>query len=161
MAAVDFNKALDVKASEVKAVPVPPIGHYVWIVTGQGIINTEGQWNSVRFPVRAVQVFEDADDVDRDDLAEFGKVTGIVNSVAFLFDSQDGTEADLITFQNRVKRFAETLGIEDTANKTLRQLCLEAANKKFVGQLVHKQDKRDASGETMQANIGKTAPYEG
>ena len=57
MAAIDFNKALDVKASEVKAVPVAPVGHYVWQITGQGVINTEGRWNSVRFPCRAVGVF--------------------------------------------------------------------------------------------------------
>lgn len=159
MAAIDFTKALDVKASEVKAVPLPPVGHYVFQVTDGGILNTEGRWNSYRFPVKAVSVFEDANDVDPDALADYGKVTSIANSVSFMFDSEEGTETDLIQFQNRVKKFcADHLGIEDADNKTLRQLAAEAKHKRFVGQLLHKQDKRDPSGETMQAQIGKTAP---
>lgn len=161
MAGVDFNKALDVKASEVKAVPLPPTGHYVWQVTTAGAINTEGRWNSVRFPVKATGVFEDAEDVDADELKEYGKVTSITNSIVFMFDSEEGTETDLIQFQNRVKRFvADHLQVEGAEDMSLRQLLSAAVNKRFVGQLVHKQDKRDASGETMQANIARTAPLE-
>lgn len=161
MAAIDFSKALDVKAAEVQAVPLPPIGHYVFQITAPGQINTEGRWNSVRFTAKAVSTFEDANDVDPDALAEFGKVTSIVNSVSFMFDSEEGTETDLIQFQNRVKKFcADHLKIEDAENKSLRQLLAEAQHKRFVGQMVHKQDKRDPSGETMQAQIGRTAPVE-
>lgn len=160
MAAIDFTKALDVKASEVKAVPLPPIGHYVFQVTGPGSINTDGRWQSVRFNVRGISVWEDADDVDADELREYGKPTSIVNNVAFMFDSEEGSEADLINMQNRVKKFAQHCGVEDIENKTLRQLVADCANKRFVGQIQHKQDKRDATGETMQAQIGRTAPVD-
>lgn len=161
MAAIDFNKALDVKAADVKAVPVPPIGHYVWQVSAIPTINTEGRWQAVRFPVKAVKTFEDADDVDADELKEYGKVTSITNSVAFMFDSEEGTETDMIQFQNRVKRFcADHLLIEGADEMSLRELLTKSVNKQFVGQLVHKQDKRDTTGETMQANIARTAPLE-
>lgn len=159
--AVDFNKALDVKAKDVAPVPVPPVGHYIFQVTKVPSIDTQSRWNRVTFPCRATGVFEDADDVDQDELRTFGKVTSIMIQHSFLFDSEEGTEADLITFQNRVKRFCgEHLGIEDWENKSLRQLLNESAQKKFVGQLTHRADSRDPTGETMQAQISRTAPVE-
>ena len=159
--ALDFNSALNVKASDVKAVPVPPIGHYVWQVTKVPTINTEQRWQRVEFPVRAVSVFEDADDVDPDALKDYGKVTSIMNRVSFMFDSEEGTETDLITMQNQIKRFcADHLKIEGAEDMTLKEMLNASVNKKFVGQLVHKADKRDPSGETMQANIGRTAPLD-
>lgn len=159
MAAIDFNKALDVKASEVKAVPVPPVGHYIWQVKKVPEINTEGRWNRVEFSVQAVGVYEDAGDVDMEELAAFGKVTSIQNRVSFMFDSEEGTEADMIAMQNRIKRFcADHLKIEGADDMSLKQLLNASVNKRFVGQLTHKPDKQDP--ETMRANIGKTAPVD-
>lgn len=159
--AVDFMKALDVKAKDVAPVPVPPVGHYIWQVTKVPQINTEGQWQRVTFPLRAVSVFEDANDVDPDELKAYGKVTNILINHSFMFDSQEGTEADLIQFQNRIKRFCvDHLKIEGGEDMSLRQLLNESVNKKVVGQLTHRPDKRDLSGETMQAGLGRTAPLE-
>lgn len=157
MAAMDFNKALDMKASEVKAVPLAPIGHYIWQVSAVPVINTEGRWNSVNFPVKCVMPYEDADDVDPEELATFGKIAGLMNRVSFLFDSEEGTETDLIQFQNQVKRFCGvTLSVEGADDMTLKELLNASVNKQFVGQLIHKADKRDP--EHMHANIGRTAP---
>lgn len=156
--ALDFNKALDVKAEDVKPVPLPPVGHYLFQVTKVPTINTEGRWQRVSFPVRAIGVFEDANDVDPEDLAAYGKVTNILQNVSFMFDSEEGTETDLINFQNRVMKFVRATLKAGDDKMSLRQLLNEAVNKKFVGQITHGQDKRDASGETMQANIGRTAP---
>ena len=90
MAAMDFNKALDVKASEVKAVPVPPIGHYVWQVTAIPAISDGEEWQSVEFRLQAVSVFEDANDVDADELKVFGNVTSIRNRKSFMFNKITG-----------------------------------------------------------------------
>lgn len=159
--ALDFNSALNVKAEDVKAVPVPPIGHYVWQVTKVPTINTEGQWQRVEIPVRAVSVYEDANDVDPDALREYGKVTSIMNRVTFMYDSVNGTETDLITMQNQVKRFcADHCKVEGAEKMSLKEMLNATVNKKFVGQLNHKPDKRDPSGETMNANIGRTAPLD-
>jgi hypothetical protein len=160
MAKLDFNAALDVKAEDVKPVPLAPVGHYVFAVTKVPQIVTDQRWNRVSFPVRATSVFEDANDVDADDLAAYGKVTNIMNQVSFMFDSEEGTETDLIQFQNRVKNFVVNTLKAGDMSMSLRQLLNEAVNKKFVGQITHAPDKRDASGETMQANIGRTAPLE-
>lgn len=154
--ALDFNKALDVKAEDVKPVPTPPAGHYVWKVT-KGSINADAeQWQSVRFNCQAVSVFEDANDVDPEDLAAYGKVTGIMSDKSFMFDKINGTETDLIRMQNDVKRFAEHCGVEDVEKKSLKQLISECQNKQFVGQLNLKP--RKDNPEAMNANIGKTAP---
>jgi len=160
VAALDFNKALDVKASEVKAVPVPPVGHYVWQITGIGEINQDNEtWDMINIPCQAVSVFEDADDVDREALVEYGKVTSIRNRVSFMFNKKEGTEAELIGVQNRVKRFCvDVLKIEGGENMSLRELLSSVKNKRFIAPITHSLDKRDPSGETMQANIGKTAP---
>jgi hypothetical protein len=157
MAAMDFNKALDVKASEVKAVPVPPIGHYVWQVTAIPAISDGEEWQSVEFRLQAVSVFEDANDVDADELKVFGNVTSIRNRKSFMFNKITGTETDLISFQNQIKRFMiDHLKIEDGDNMSLRQLMNASVNKRFVGQLTHKPDKNDQ--EVIRANVGRTAP---
>lgn len=155
--AVDFNKALDVKASDVEAVPVPPIGHYVWQITKVPEINTENRWNSVNFQCKAVSVYEDANDVDADDLKAFGKVTSIQNRKSFMFDSEEGTEVDLISFQNQVKRFlSDHVQVEGAMDMSLREGLNASVNKRFVGELTHKPDKQDP--EVIRANIGRTAP---
>lgn len=159
MAALDFNKALDVKGEDVKAVPVPPIGHYIWQVTGVVEITDGDVWQSVNFPCSAVSPYEDADDVDPDALKDFGKIQGYRNRKSFMFNKQDGTETDLINFQNQIKRFCgDHLGIEGADGMTLREMLSASKNKQFVGQLGHKPDKQDA--ETIRANIGRTAPVD-
>ena len=159
MAAMDFNKALDMKASEVKAVPVPPVGHYVWQVSAVPSINDGDVWQSVEFPLQAVSVAEDADDVDADALKEYGKVTSIRNRKSFMFNKQEGTETDLISFQNQIKRFCiDHLKVEDGENMSLRQLMNAPVNKRCIGQLTHKPDKNDP--EVIRANVGRTAPVE-
>lgn len=156
MAALDFNKALDVKASDVAPVPVPPIGHYVWQVTKVPEIQDGDIWQSVNFPVACIGVYEDADDVDRDELKEFGKIQGYQNRKSFMFNKQEGTETDLISFQNQIMRFMIDHLKAGDDSMTLRQLMNASVNKRFVGQLTHKPDKQDP--ETTRANIGKTAP---
>lgn len=157
MAGLNFMSALDVKAEDVKPVPVPPAGHYVFQVTKPGVINDGEVWQSVRFSCQAVSVFEDANDVDPDDLKAFGKVTSIMNDKSFMFNKQDGTETDLIRFMNDVKRFcADHLQIEGAEKMTLRELMAKSANKRFVGQLNLKPAKNNP--EQLMANIGKTAP---
>lgn len=157
MAGLDFMKALDVKAEDVKPVPTPPAGHYVFQVTKPGAINDGEQWQSVRFTSQAVSVFEDANDVDPEDLAAYGKVTSLVNDKSFMFDKINGTEADLIRFQNDVKRFCvDHLQIEGADKMTLRQMLAASVNKRFVGQVVLKP--RKDNPEAMNVNIGKTAP---
>lgn len=157
MAGLNFMSALDVKAEDVKPVPTPPAGHYVFQVTKPATINDGEQWQSVRFPCQAVSVFEDANDVDPDDLKAYGKITSIVNDKSFMFDKINGTETDLIRFQNDVKRFcADHLQIEGADKMTLREMLAKAANKRFVGQLVLKP--RKDNPEAMNVNIGRTAP---
>lgn len=156
MAALDFNKALDVKASEVAPIPVPPTGHYVWQVTRVPEIQDGDTWQSVNFLCQAVSVFEDTDDVDRDELKAFGKITSIQNRVSFMFNKVEGTEADLVTFQNRMKRFMVDHLQAGGEDMSLRQLMNASVNKRFIGQLTHRQDKNDP--ELLRANIGRTAP---
>ena len=161
MAALDFNKALDVKASEVKAVPVPPVGHYIWQITGVGEINNENdKWWMVNVPVVGVQPFEDADDVDQEALKEYGKISSFRTRMTWMLEKGVATETDMISLQNRIKRFmVDHVKVEGGEDMTLRELLSACKNKRFVGQLTHKADKRDA--ETMNANITRTAPIDG
>lgn len=157
MAAIDFNKALDVKASEVAPVPVPPTGHYVFRVTKVPEINDGDEWWSINFQAQGVKVFEDADDVDADLLKEYGKPTSIQNRVSFMINKKEGTDADMINLQNRIKRFCvDHLQIDGGEDMTLRQLLNASVNKTFVGQITHRADKQDP--EIIRANIGRTAP---
>lgn len=157
MAGLNFMSALDVKAEDVKPIPVPPAGHYIFQVTKPGTINDGEQWQSIRFSCQAVGVFEDANDVDPDDLKAFGKVTSILQDKSFMFNKTEGSEADLIRLQNDVKRFCvDHLKIEGAENMTLREMLAKAVNKRFVGQLNLKPAKNNP--EQLMANIGRTAP---
>src|SRR5690606_12640920 len=99
---VDFNKLADKKLEEVERPPLPPVGHY-------RLKNTkvpdwdprpEGEWFIIEFTMQAQEAM---DDVDPDDLAAFGKVTGAVLRKSFMCSRDDEVEADKMLYN--VKRF--------------------------------------------------------
>ncbi len=154
---MDFNKILDVKMDAVERPPLPPIGHYVFQVKKVPEINQKegAQWSSINFQCAAIEVYEDADDVDADDLKKFGGAKNVFSRYSFMFDSEDETQQARSKFA--LKTFLEDhLGIDPAL--TLKAALNAAVNKRFVGKLRHRADKQNA--ENIYAEIEKTAKLE-
>lgn len=155
--AMDFNKALDTKASEIERPPLPPIGHYVFQVTKVPVQRESEPWQFVEFNCRGVAVFEDADDVDADELEAFGKVTSIFTRKSFVFNTED--DAAFAQTLHQLKTFClDHLKIEGGDKMTVKELLNASVNKQFVGQLNHRPNKNDP--EQSFAEIGRTAPLD-
>lgn len=158
--AMDFNKALTTAVESIERPPVPPIGHYVWHITKVPTMEKRGQddmYQVVEFPLKAVKVFEDANDVDADELKAYGKVENITNRLTFMFDTTD--EAKFAQTLFRLKTFLKEHARVDMDDKTaLKEALNSAANKRFVGELRHRPDKQNP--EVIYAEIGRTAPLE-
>jgi hypothetical protein len=154
---MDFNKALAVKASAVEKPPLPPIGHYIFQISKKPEIKESetSSWSSINFQCQAVGVFEDADDVDADDLKKFGGVKNVQTRYSFMFNDEDETQQARSLFY--LKEFlVKQLGLEDTAS--LMENLSASINKRFVGKLRHRPDKNKP--EDVYAEIEKTAAVE-
>lgn len=157
--AVDFNKALNSAVESIERPPVPPVGHYVWQITKVPVMEKRGKddmYQVVEFPLQAVSVFEDANDVDPDDLKAYGKVTGIRDRLTFMFDTTDDARFQQTLF--RLKTFLKDhLKLDVNENTPLKEALNMAVNKRFVAPLSHRPDPQNP--ETLYTQVGRTAPF--
>jgi hypothetical protein len=133
---MDFNSALDTKASDVEKPPVMPQGTYIWKVSKVPSLSTSksGEWSIVEFPIRGVQA---EDDVDPDELEEFGGVGSAINRISFMAPTADTPEgeADRKKAMYRIKKFCqETLRVDADDNATLRELLDASVECQFLAQ---------------------------
>lgn len=153
---LDFNSIANTKVEDVKAVPLPPVGHYRWRVTKLPTIRDfsgkDGtEYQSVDFAVQVVAPLEDVEP------AEYaGELTDIRQSLGFLFNKAD--ETAFIRMQNNLKRFLlEHLQVGDES-MSFKELFNASVNAQFVAPIQWTPNKNDP--EQMNANIGRTAPLE-
>lgn len=149
-----FTDALDRKMEEVKRPPNPPIGHYIWQVkkhpeTDSFEARTSGkQFDKLTFSMTCI---EPSDDVDPDDLADYGNVAGFITSKVFMFDNEDEQAFERSMFN--MKRFLEHLGVDESLS--LSEALAASVNAQCLGELKHRADPQDA--EVVYAELGKTA----
>jgi len=149
-----FTDALDRSLEDVKRPPNPPIGHYVWQVSKHPdnssfeAKSTGKTFDRVEFTVKIVSPM---DDVDPDDLADYGDVSGFTSRNSFLFDNEDEQAFERSLFN--LKRFFEHLGL--TEGEIAENLA-NSVGAQFVGELKHRPDPTDP--EIVYAELGRTAP---
>jgi len=149
-----FSDVLDRKVEDVKRPPNPPIGHYIWQVKKQPDSepfesrNTGKTFDRVSFQMACVEA---TDDVDPDELEEFGNVAGFVTTKSFLFDNEDETAFQRSEYN--LKRFLEHLGIDESLS--LGEALAASVNAQCMGELRHRPDPNDP--EIVYAELGKTA----
>lgn len=149
---------LDIASKPVEAIerpPLPPIGTYRWSITKlpERTESADKKWEFLRVFCRAI---EPLDNVDMTDYK--GDPAGILMSVSFVFNTEDEAAFDMTLFRMR-QFFEKHVGCVEK-DATIAQMLNASVNGQFLGDVVWKQDKRDESGETMQAEIGRTAPVE-
>jgi hypothetical protein len=149
-----FTDALDRTMESVKRPPNPPVGHYTWQVKKHPENDSFDSRNSgktfdrVNFQMVAI---EPQDDVDPDDLNEYGDVAGFITNKSFLFDN--GDEQAFERSMYNLKRFLEHLGVDE--GLALSEALAACVGTQCVGELKHRPDPNDA--EIIYAELGRTA----
>lgn len=149
-----FTDALDRRGEDIKRPPNPPVGHYTWQVQKQPSnesfeAKSSGKtFDRVAFPMVIVEA---SDDVDPDELKEFGNPAGFMSSKTFLFDNED--EQAFERSLNNLKRFLEHLGVD--TGQELGQMLSDSVGAQCLGELKHRPDPTDS--EIIYAELGKTA----
>lgn len=152
---VDFASIASKKVEEVERPPLPPVGTYRWRVIKIPAQTKSGdeKWEFVRF---ACKVVEPLDNVEIGDYK--GDPTNIMLTKTFMFDTED--EASFESTLYNMKQFCEKHLQCVEPGMSIAEMLNNSVNAEFFGDVRWTQDKRDQSGETFNAEIGRTAPVE-
>lgn len=150
-----FSESLDRRLEEVERPVNPPIGYYTWQVTKHPDVDTfesaAGEpFTRVTWQCKAVEAQED---VDPDELAEFGNVAGFACRKVFLFNEAEGKERDFDNSEFQMKQFMLAIGASEEMSRS--EAMAACVNGMFIGELTHRADKNDP--DVIYAEIKKTA----
>jgi hypothetical protein len=151
-----FTEALDRKMEEITRPPVLPLGNYVWVVSkhpdSDEIEGKDGtKWDRLTFPLKCVSA---TDDVDPDELAEFGNPAGALDRKVFLFNTSDDKEAEFDKSMFQVKQFLVNCGVAEDV--PLNEGLGDCVGMQVMGELRHRPDVNDP--EIIWTEVGRTAP---
>lgn len=153
---MDFAQALEGKASDFEPPKLQPVGTYVWAVSKPfaQTLSGKGDWDIVTFFVKCLSAEED---VDPDDLDDFGSVKNLPQRVVFLFPKSPDDKNNWLKTMDEMKSFLySTLMVEET--DSMKADMASATNSQFLGVIKHSKDSRSENG--MQAEIGAKAPVD-
>ena len=151
-----FTEALDRKLEDIKRPPNPPVGHYIWQVAKHPDMdefesrNTGTHFERITFQVSVVSP---SDDVDTDDLADYGNVTGYTSRKSFMFSSDEDDKASFERSMFNLRRFLGHCGVDPELS--LSEALAATVGQQFLGELTHRPDPQDS--EIIYAEVGKTA----
>ena len=156
-----FSDSLNRRMDDIKQ-PMPlPIGHYIWAIEKMPDVDTftskDGdEFERVTFQIACAGVATDFEDVDEDELAEYGDPAGARNRKTFLFNTNPEKENDFDRSLAGLKRFLGHAGMPvDDDSKSLEELIAESIGMQFYGQVTHRLDPKD--DEIVYAEVGRTA----
>lgn len=152
-----FTDALDRKAEEIKRPPNLPTGHYTFAVKAVPEIEdfesarTGDTFDRVQFQMSCI---EPQDDVDADELSDFGNVAGQTLRKTFLFNTTEGKEAEFARSEFNLKRFlVDHLALDESM--TMEELLNAAVGAQCIAEVTHRPDPNDP--EVVYAELGRTA----
>lgn len=153
--ALNFADIASKKVEEVERPPLPPVGTYRFRVmkVPESTKSGDEQWEFLRFNCRAI---EPMDNVDLSDYK--GDPANIMLSKSFVFNSSDEAAFEQTLFQ--LRQFCEKHLRCVEPGMSIAEMLNASVNAEFLGDVKWSQDKRDQSGETFNAEIGRTAPVE-
>lgn len=137
----NFMDALNTRISDIEKPKLMPIGTYVWAVNKphKEATSKDGKWFSIEVPCLPKMPYEDAEDVDADELAAFGPLKSAPNSIRFMLDLQAEGTVDQEKFMYNVKRFLiDTLRVEAEEDSTLKELLGKMVGAEFIAQAAHR-----------------------
>lgn len=141
---------LAAKRQEVEAPSLLPIGTYTWRVAGQYTEQENPEWTILNVPVQCVEAHED---VDEDELKEFGSVAAIRNRVSFFMTNDPEDKQGLEQAQFDVEQFIDACGVETDEDETLEEGLGRILGCTFAAPVTHKPDKKNP--DRINTNLGK------
>lgn len=151
-----FSDSLDRKAEEIQRPPTLPVGHYVFQVKEAPEIEefesakTGDTFERVQYLLTCIEA---SDDVDPDELNDYGNVQGATLRKTFLFNVSEGKEADYARSEFNLKRFlVEHCGCSE--DQTIAELLNDAVGNQVMAEVTHRPDPNDP--EVVYAEIGRT-----
>lgn len=155
---MDFMSILNTRAGEIEK-PMPlPVGTYVWKVNKAHKQSQTGQgaWDVIEFPIVAVRVDEDADDIDADDLEKFGNLNQAVNRISFMFSTDSANAAERARTAHNLKQFLlNTLRVDGSEDSTIKELLAAAIGCEFRAQASHRTA---PDGENVYVDVKNWMP---
>jgi len=150
-----FSDALDRKLEDIKRPPNPPVGHYVWQIPKHPDIDEFTARSGVDFERITFQLacVSPGDDVDADELAEYGNVVGYRSRKTFLFADSEEDQANFDRSMFNLRRFLGHCGIDEELSLT--EALAAAVGTQCLGELTHRPDPEDT--EVIYAEVGTTA----
>lgn len=151
-----FSDALDRKLEDIKRPPNLPVGHYVWQVQKHPDMDdiesskTGMTYDRIVFQLSCISA---SDDVDEDELADFGNVQGQVQRKTFMFPTDEEEKASFERTMFNLRRFLGHLGVDE--NLPLSEALANSVGQQCLGELTHRPDPNDP--EVVYAEVGKTA----
>lgn len=149
-----FTEALDRKLEDVKRPPNLPIGHYVMQVQKHPeIIDRDGQNGSFQIVKFNMVVVSPHDDVDPDDLEDYGNVEGALLSRDFIFSNSPDDKAKFEQSMFNLKRFLGHLGVDESLSLT--EAFAACPGSQCLAKIKHRPDPNDP--EIIYQDIERTA----
>lgn len=149
-----FTDSLDRNLEDIKRPPNLPIGHYTWQVTKHPEVqdrdSANGSFQIVKFSLSCIAPDED---VDPDDLEEYGNVEGAVVSRDFIFSNAAEDKAKFEQSMFRLKQFLGHLGLED--DMPLSEALAASVGRQCKGKIKHRPDPSDS--EIVYQEIERTS----
>ena len=150
-----FSDALDRTLEEIKRPANPPTGHYVWQIVKHPDIdeftsNAGDEFEKATFNIACVEACED---VDTDELEEYGNVIGYRSRKEFLFGDSERDQAGFDQSMFNIRRFLGHCGVD--AKLSISEALAGSVGTQFMGELYHQPDKNDT--EIIWARVGTTA----
>lgn len=149
-----FSDALNRAAETIKRPPPLPVGHYVLQVTKMP--DPPEQMNSKVGVLEKLtiqcQSVSPHDDVDPDEIADYGNPAGVPLRLDFLFNTED--EAKFEGTLNRLKNFCAACGV-NVEEGSVSEWLTELPNAQFLGEVKHRPDPNDP--DIIYTEVGRTA----
>jgi hypothetical protein len=134
---MDFASTLEQPANDIPEPKNLPQGTYIWAVSKVPAISQSksGEWDIVEFPIRTVSA---EDDVDADEVEEFGPVAGQMGRISFMFPTDPDKKNDHEKSMDRMKKFMlNTLQAGDDT-MTMKELMAGSVNCQFLAIATHR-----------------------
>lgn len=133
------------KKNEIKAPPLPPIGHYRLKVYRKHSINKsrDDKWTFVEIFAQGVAAQED---VDPDEMNEYGRgVENIRLRRSFIYNNASDDEAAAANEDTdfRLQEFLNMLGVEGEEDESLLEQLARIEGLEFIGYVTLQEDKNN------------------
>lgn len=133
-----------------------PVGNYVFkFHSYKKSVSKSEEWEFLRVAAKPVEACED---VDPDELEEYGPIGSAMCSRTFIAPLAEDADNDRLITLDKMVKFCGHMGLSDDT-KTVEQIFAEAKGAQFIGLVEHRLREDDPEAPP-NVEISRTAPVE-